>query len=77
MYKPQRRLRWTAESERLVAEKRARLAELGHVSDEQVCAWFKAQGIDCEPADVHPMMMDAVSASPFERLMRELSPEAA
>lgn len=73
MYQPQRRLRWNEESERQVAEKRAKLAEQGFVTDEQVCEWFKAQGIDCEPADVHPMMMDAVSASPFQRVMAELA----
>lgn len=72
MYQPYRKHRWTAESERLVAEKRAKLAEQGFATDEQVCAWFKSQGIDCEPADVHPMMLDAVSASPFERVMRAL-----
>jgi len=73
MYRPQRRLRWNEESERAVSEKRAKLAEQGHVTDEQVCEWFKAQGIDCEAADVHPMMMDAVSASPFERVMASLA----
>lgn len=72
MYRPHRKLRWNAESERVVAEKRALLAEKGIVTDEQVCEWFKAQGVDCEPEDVHPMMMDAASMSPFEKVMSAL-----
>lgn len=73
MYRTHRQLRWNEESERKVVEKRARLAEQGHVTDEQVCEWFKSQGIVCEPADIHPMMMDAVSASPFEKVMAALA----
>lgn len=72
MYKPYRKHRWNAESERQVAEKRAKLADQGYVTDEEVCQWFRDQGIECEPADVHPMMLDAVSASPFEKVMRAL-----
>lgn len=73
MYQPLRRSRWNEHSERLVAEKRAKLSDMGVVTDEQVCEWFRGQGIECEPADVHPMMMDAVSVSPFERVMASLA----
>lgn len=73
MYQPQRQLRWTEDSERQVREKRAKLAEQGFITDEQVAEWFRAQGIDCEAIDVHPMMMDAVSASPFQKVMAALA----
>lgn len=73
MYRPRKQWAWTAKTEQAYQNKRAKLAEQGHVTDEQVCQWFIDQGVDCTPGDVRPMMLDALAATPFERVIASLS----
>lgn len=74
MYRPRRQWAWNEAAEKVYEEKRARLAEQGHVTDEEVCALFLAKGITgFEPQDVKPAMMDAICESPLEAVLRSLS----
>ncbi len=74
MYRPQREWAWDEKAEETYKAKRARLAEQGYVTDEDVCRYFEENGVpDCEPQDIRPMMLDSITMRPLERLLRSLS----
>lgn len=71
MYRPRREWAWDEAAEQKYKAKREKLAAKGYVSDEDVCRYFAENGVDgLEASDIRPMMLDAITASPFERLMR-------
>ncbi|HCF2990420.1 hypothetical protein OD781_08985 [Pseudomonas aeruginosa] len=73
MYRPKREWAWDEQAEQEYLEKRAKLADKGYVNDEDVCRYFAENGVDgCEPTDIRPMMLDAITASPLERVLRSL-----
>ncbi len=74
MYRARREWAWNDQAEHVYQEKRKRLAEKGYSTDEEVCQYFAEQGVeDVEPRDIRPMMLDAITASPLERLLSSLS----
>lgn len=73
MYRAQREWAWDEKAEQEYTAKRAKLAEKGYVTDEDVCRYFAENGVEgYEPRDVRPIMLDAITASPFERVLRSL-----
>lgn len=73
MYRPRREWAWDEKAEEQYAAKRARLAEKGYVTDEDVCRYFAEQGAPgYEPQDIRPIMLDAITERPLERLLRSL-----
>jgi hypothetical protein len=72
MYRPIRKWAWDEKAEQAYNVKRAKMAEKGYVTDEQVCQYFIERGVECEPQDIRPMIMDAVSERPLESLLRSL-----
>jgi hypothetical protein len=73
MYRPRREWAWDEKAEEEYAAKRARLAEKGYVTDEDVCRYFAEQGAPgYEPQDIRPIMLDAITERPLERLLRSL-----
>jgi|GEM_PF-6256049 len=74
MYRPQRQYAWDASAEKAYEEKRKVLADRGYVTDEDVCLYFAEMGVpNLEPADIRPVILDAVTASPAEKALRSLS----
>lgn len=74
MYRPRREWAWDETAEQQYVEKRAKLAAKGYVTDEDVCRYFAEQGAPgYEPQDIRPMMLDAIVATPFERVISALS----
>ena len=74
MYRPIRKWAWDEKAEQAYNAKRAKLAEKGYVTDEQVCQYFIDNGVtDCEPQDIRPMILDAVTERPLESLLRSLN----
>lgn len=73
MYRPRREWAWDDEAEREYKAKREKLAAKGYVTDEDVCRYFAENGAEgVEPQDIRPIMLDTITASPFERVMRAL-----
>lgn len=73
MYRPRRQWAWDDKAEKAYQEKRSKLADKGYVTDEDVCRYFAENGVDgCEPRDIRPMLLDAITASPFKRAMLSL-----
>lgn len=73
MYRPRREWAWDEQAEQAYQAKRVALADKGYVTDEDVCRYFAENGVDdCEPGDIRPMMLDAVTERPLERLLRSL-----
>ncbi|CAM5360379.1 hypothetical protein SSTU70S_05592 [Stutzerimonas stutzeri] len=78
MYRPQRQWAWDEKAKEKYAAKRARLAEKGYVSDEDVCRYFAEQGVPgYEPQDVRAIMLDAITAPPLNQLIRALDAASA
>lgn len=74
MYRARREWAWNEQAEKVYQEKRQKLAGQGYVTDEDVCRYFAERGVeDCEPKDIRPMMLDAITASPLERVLSSLS----
>lgn len=74
MYRPGREWAWDDQAEQAYQAKRAKLADKGYVTDEDVCRYFAENGVDgCEPKDIRPMMLDAITERPLERLLRSLN----
>tara|TARA_R110002124_G_scaffold128157_9_gene288593 strand:- start:5216 stop:5440 length:225 start_codon:yes stop_codon:yes gene_type:complete len=74
MYRPLREWAWNEKAEQEYKLKRKAMAGKGYVTDEEVCGFFAENGIEnVRPEDVRPMMLDAITTSPFESLMRSLS----
>lgn len=74
MYRPRRQWAWDEDAEREYNAKREKLAAQGYVTDEDVCRYFAENGVDgVEPKDIRPIMLDTITASPFDRVMRSLS----
>ena len=72
MYRPKREWAWNDEAEKAYQEKRAKLANQGYVTDEDVCRYFAENGVDgCRPEDIRSMMLDAITAT-LERLLRSV-----
>jgi hypothetical protein len=73
-YRPQREWAWDdADVQATYALKRAKLAEKGFVTDEEVAAWFLQNGASVRPQDVRAIILDSVTESAFSRLVRSLS----
>jgi hypothetical protein len=73
MYRPRREWAWDEQAELQYQEKRSKLADQGYVTDEDVCRYFAQNGVEgCEAKDVRPMMLDAITERPLERLLRSL-----
>jgi hypothetical protein len=74
MYRPIRKWAWDEKAEQAYNTKRAKMAEKGYVTDEQVCQYFIDNGVtNCEPQDIRPMILDAVTERPLESLLRSLN----
>ncbi len=73
MYRARREWAWNDQAERVYLEKRQKLEAQGYVTDEDVCRYFAENGVEgLEPKDIRPMMLDAITASPLERLLSSL-----
>lgn len=73
MYRARREWAWNDQAEQVYQEKRQKLAAQGYATDDDVCRYFAERGVDgCEPQDIRPMMLDAITASPLERLLSSL-----
>lgn len=73
-YRPQREWAWDdADVQAAYALKRAKLAEKGFVTDEEVAAWFLQNEVSVRPEDVRAMILDSVTESSFGRLMRSIT----
>lgn len=67
-YRPQREWAWDdADVQAAYALKRAKLAEKGFVTDEEVA------GASVRPQDVQAIILDSVTESAFSRLVRSLT----
>lgn len=73
MYRARREWAWNDQAEQQYLEKRQKLASQGYVTDDDVCRYFAEHGVEgVEPKDIRPMMLDAITASPLERLLSSL-----
>lgn len=73
-YRPRREWAWDEKAEEAYRAKRARMAEKGIVTDEDVCRFFELNGVpDVDPKDVRAIMLDSITASPLERVLSSLS----
>lgn len=73
-YRPQREWAWDdADVQAAYALKRAKLAEKGFVTDEEVAVWFLQNGASVRPQDVRAIILDSVIESAFSRLVRSLT----
>jgi hypothetical protein len=74
MYRPRREWAWDETAEQQYVEKRAKLAAKGYVTDEDVCRYFTENGAPgYEPQDIRPLILDAITTTPLERVIRALS----
>ena len=73
MYRPKREWAWDEKAEQEYRSKREKLSEIGFTTDEEVCRYFTEKGVvGFEPEDIRPMMLDAITSSPLDRLLRSL-----
>ena len=73
MFQAKREWTWDEEAECEYRAKREKLTVMGYPTDEDVCRYFAESGVHgVEPNDLRPIMLDTITASPFDRVMRSL-----